>query len=156
MNSLINKLLSFIRIILLLASFAITLYVMLYMYYNLGKEPFGRDFFDFASSLFPFILLLIICTVNMVGRYKTVNNNTFYNITSVLVLGCVLYMGCRALFDQNMVLWHKTNYRINFEYFADQLFQIKAMLYAVCGANVFLIIEAYLSKDELKKVKKVK
>ena len=152
MNKILNKILSFLRIILLLASFAITLYIILYMYYNLGKEPFGNSFMDFLAIMLPFIILLIFIVINMVLKNKLVSQNIFYNLTSVLVLGVILYMGYRAMFDQNMILWHKTDYHINFEYFADQLFQIKAMLYALSAANLFLLIEAYLGKED-KKVK---
>ena len=156
MSKIINKLLSFLRVILILGAFAFTLYILLYMYYNLGKEPLGSEFLDFASNLLPFMILLIFCVVNFVGRYKEVSENTFYNITSVLVLGVIVFMAYRAVFDQNMVLWHKTDYHINFEYFADQLFQIKAMLYALSGINLLLIIESILGKDKTKKIKEEK
>ena len=151
MVNIINKLFSFLKVILLLVSFVLVLYITMYMYYNLEKQPLGSDFMEFFSNLIPFVLLLIIFVINLVARQKSVNNSIFYNLTSVVVFAAIIFMGYRAMFDQNMVLWHKTDYHINFEYFADQLSQIKVMVYGLIGANVLLMIEGWLSKE--KKVK---
>lgn len=148
MTDLINKILSFLKIILVVAAFAINLYIMLYMYYNLEKQPFGSDFIDFVKTLLPFVFFLILVVVNISAKQKTVNNNLFYNITCCTVLAAVLYMQYRALFDPNMVLRYKSDYGINFDYYADQLYQIKAMIYGLSVANIFLIIENHLSKKK--------
>ena len=57
-------------------------------------------------------------------------------------------MGIRSLTDSNLVLWHKTAYHINFDYFADQIFQIKAMLFGLFVTDILLIIEGKLSKKK--------
>ena len=145
MTNIINKMLMALKILALLASFALCLYILLYMYYSLNKEPWGKDFFEFISVLIPFALLLIFFVINVVAKQKLVNNNIFYNVTCVVVLLAILYMEYRALTDQNMILWHKTEFKVNFDYFADQIFQIKAMLYGLSAANVFMLIESSLA-----------
>jgi len=148
MTKIINKFFIFLKIVLAVATFGINLYIMLYMYYNLEKQPFGSDFMDFISSILPFVILLIFFAVNLAGRQKTVNGNIFYNITCCFVLVAILYMQYRALFDVNMVLKYKTDYGINFDYYADQLSQIKAMLYGLSAVNILLIIEHYLCRKK--------
>lgn len=153
MINIINKMFSFLKVILLLAAFMITLYITMYMYYNLEKQPLGSDFMEFFANLLPYIILLVLFVINFVLRQKSVNNSIFYNLTCVIVFGAIIFMGYRALFDENMVLWHKTDYHINFEYFADQLSQIKVMVYGLIGANVLLMIEGFLSKEKKEKSK---
>lgn len=148
MINIINKLFMFLKILLLIVAFGLTLYIILYMYYSLGKQPFGNDLLDFVQNLIPFVLLLILYMLNIALKQKTVNDNIFYNITCFLVTVTILFIGYRAMCDQNMILWHKTDYHINFDYYADQLFQIKAMLYGLVIANGFLIGEHLLSKKK--------
>ena len=65
----------------------------------------------------------------------------------------------RALFDQNMLMWHRYKYKINFSYFTDQIAPMKVSLYLLSFSNIILIIKGYLNdskkdknnKKELKK-----
>ena len=149
MLKIINKVFLYIKVLLLLIAFVLSLYIVINMYYNLEKNPFGEDLIDFIEVLLPFIFLLILFVINIVGKQKIVNDNVFYNLTCVLAITSIIYMGYRAMFDQNLVLWHKTDFHMAFEYFADQLFQIKAMLYGLGVANLFFIMEGMLSKKKV-------
>ena len=102
----------------------------------------------------PFLLLMIILIFNTFLKHDNVRNCFFYNFTSLLVMIVIFIFCYRALFDQNMYMWHKYTYKINFNYFSDQLGPTKIMLYVLSVANILLIIEGYMKKD--KKKEKVK
>lgn len=148
MLKILNKVFLYIKVLLLLISFVLSIYIMINMYYNLEKNPFGEYMKEFLGVLLPFVFLLILFVINIVGKQKKVNDNLFYNLTCVLVLSSIIYMGYRAMFDQNLILWHKTDFHMAFEYFADQISQIKVMLYGLAVANLFFIVESMLSKKK--------
>ena len=131
-----------------IASFVMTIYILLFMYYSLEKEPLGADFLEFIGVLVPFVCVLGIYCVNAIFGHKAVNENIFYNITAVIIFSTIVFMIVRALTDQNLILWHKTSYHINFDYFGDQIFQIKAMLIGLFITDVLLIVEGKLSKKK--------
>ena len=148
MVKIFNKIFSILKLLLLVASFVLSLYIMLNMYESLEKDPFGKDFMEFIGVLIPFFCLLIVYVINITFKQKSINDNIFYNITCFIILLTILYMGIRSLMDSNLVLWHKTAYHINFDYFADQIFQIKAMLFGLFVTDILLIIEGKLSKKK--------
>ena len=143
-----NKIFNLLKIILLFLAFALTTYILIFMYQRLEKNPLGEYFGEFFGVLLPFIILLLLFTINLSCRQKHVNNSIFFNLASVISLMAVLYFGYRAMFDQNMVYWGKEGYGINFSYFADQITQIKTMLYIIGVADILLIVEGKLNKKK--------
>ena len=127
----------------------------MFMFKRLGKEVFGENLLEFINVILPFILTLIILIINIFMNHDNVKNNFFYNITSFLVMLTISVFCLRALFDQNMYLWHQYGYKINFNYFSDQIAPIKLMLYGLIIGNILLAIDGYI-KDDDKNVKKIK
>ena len=156
MLKMLNKLFYILKNIMLPITLIATIYIVMFMFKRLEKEIFGANFMEFISVILPFILLLILIVVNTKFKHDNVRNNFFYNITSFLIMITILVFCYRALFDQNMYLWHKYGYNMNFNYFADQIAPIKVMLYGLSFANILLIIEGYLDKDKLKSKNNVK
>ena len=148
MIKIFNKLFNFLKILMALVSLGLTLYILIFMYQRLEKNPFGESFFEFFGVLLPFILLIISFVLNIVLRHKNVTGNAFYNAGCVTALASILYICYRTLVDQNMVFFGKDGYGINFNYFADQISQIKVMLYIMFVVNIFLMIEGKLNKKK--------
>lgn len=148
MIKMFNKIFNILKILMVLLGLALTLYILIFMYQRLEKNPFGESFFEFFGVLLPFILTLIMFTVNIALKQKNVTGNTFYNASCVIALIAIIYFGYRALMDHNMVFLSKDGYGINFNYFADQITQIKVLLYIMVVANIFLIIEGKLNKKK--------
>lgn len=152
MTKILNKLIYILKNILLPLTFIATIYITVFMFKRLEKDIFGANLFEFLKVVIPFIILLILILVNSFLNIKTVKDNIFYNITSFIVLITISIFCYRALLDQNMFLWHKYGYNINFNYFSDQIASIQVMLYGLSLANILLIIKDKLSVD--KKVNK--
>lgn len=148
MTKILNKLIYILKNILLPITFIATIYITVFMFKRLEKDIFGANLFEFLKVVIPFIILLILILVNSFLKIKTVKDNIFYNITSFIVLITISIFCYRALFDQNMFLWHKYGYNINFNYFSDQIASIQVMLYGLSLANIFLIIKDRLSIDK--------
>ena len=152
MTKILNKLIYILKNILLPLTFIATIYITVFMFKRLEKDIFGANLFEFLKVVIPFIILLILILVNSFLNIKTVKDNIFYNLTSFIVLITISIFCYRALLDQNMFLWHKYGYNINFNYFSDQIASIQVMLYGLSLANILLIIKDKLSVD--KKVNK--
>ena len=152
MTKILNKLIYILKNILLPLTFIATIYITVFMFNRLEKDIFGANLFEFLKVVIPFIILLILILVNSFLNIKAVKDNIFYNITSFIVLITISIFCYRALLDQNMFLWHKYGYNINFNYFSDQIASIQVMLYGLSLANILLIIKDKLSVD--KKVNK--
>ena len=151
MIKIINKLCYYIKNILLPIVFFATLYILGFMFQRLNKQVFGANFLEFVQVALPFVILIILLIVNTLLKHYNVKNCFFYNFTSFLVMLTIFFFCYRALFDKNMYMWHKYTYKINFNYFSDQIGPIKVMLYMLSFANVVLIIEEYLKKTPKKK-----
>ena len=154
MNKILNKIFYILKNILLPILLFATIYIIVFMFQRLQKELFGANFMEFLGIILPFIILIILFIVNAFLKQDSVQSNMFYNIVSFLVMITIFIFCYRALFDQNMFLWHKYGYNINFNYFADQVAPMKVMLYGLSTANVLLIVDEYL-KDK-KNDKKIK
>ena len=117
MTKILNKLIYILKNILLPLTFIATIYITVFMFKRLEKDIFGANLFEFLKVVIPFIILLILILVNSFLNIKTVKDNIFYNLTSFIVLITISIFCYRALLDQNMFLWHKYGYNINFNYF---------------------------------------
>lgn len=134
MNKIINWFLFIIKMLLLLVSFVFTFYIIINMYNRLEKDIVGA-----ISNFIPFILLFVLFAINLIFKQDSVIRCTFYNITCCLVFIMILFSVYRTFFDQNMVVMIRLGYNINFNYFADMIAPIKAMLYILCLSNLLLI-----------------
>ncbi len=146
MTKILNKFLLLLKNLLLIVALLVTIYIIAFSYRNLEKS-ISDNLFEFISIILPFILLLIVNGINIFFKQKEVNDNLFYNITSFMVMLTILVFCLRSLFDQNMYLWHKNDYKINFNYFSDQLTAIKFLLYGLSFSNIILMINNKISKN---------
>ncbi len=156
MLKILNKLLFHLKNILLPILLMLTIYIVMFMFQRLEKNPFNGDFMEFIKIVFPFVLLIILNIINLVFNQNTIENNTYYNITSILVMITIGIFCYRAIFDSNMIFWHKYGYKLNFNYFSDQISSIKVMLYGLSLANIILMISNSLKIEENTKVNKNK
>ena len=149
MINLLNKFFFHIKNLILSIDLLVTIYIIINMFIRLEKSAFGPNFLEFLEIIFPFMLILILWLINLLLNHKRIQNNTFYNITSVLVV-CTIFIFCyRAIFDENMLFWHKYGYKINFNYFSDQIPPIKVMLYGLSIANIILIINEHIKNNNV-------
>ena len=155
MTKILNKLFRILHIIMLPILLVATIYIVMFMFQRLEKEIFGANFTEFLGVIFPYLLLIILNIINMFLKQNNVKDNLFYNTTAFLVMIVITVFCLRALFDQNMFLWHKYGYNMNFNYFSDQIAPMKVMLYGLIIANVVLMIDGYI-KSENKSEKNLK
>lgn len=156
MVKILNKLFYILKNIMLPILLLATIYIVAYMFQRLEKNMFGEDLYEFIFIIVPYLLLIILSFINFTFYQKSVSKNFFYNITSFIIMLTIGVFCYRALFDSNMILWHRYGYNINFHYFSDQIAPIKVMLYGLSVANILLMIEGYikLPKEEVKTVNK--
>ena len=147
MTKILNKLFHILHIIMLPILLIATIYIVMFMFQRLEKEIFGANFTEFLGVIFPYLLLIILNIINMFLKQNNVKDNLFYNTTAFLVMIVITVFCLRALFDQNMFLWHKYGYNMNFNYFSDQIAPMKVMLYGLSIANVVLMIDGYIKSD---------
>lgn len=136
MIKIVNAVFSFLKMILLLVSFVFTFFIIINMYRRLEK-----DVIDAVFNFIPFIILFILFAINLIFKQKSVNGCFFYNITCCLVFGMILFAVYRTFFDRNMVAMIRLGYDINFNYFADVIAPMRAMLYMLSVSNILLMIE---------------
>lgn len=144
MDKILNIFLLILKMLLLLTCFVFTFFIIINMYKRLEK-----DMIDAFINFVPFFLLFLLFSINLILRQKSVMQCTFYNITCCLVLTMVLFTVYRTLFDSNMVAFIRLGYNINFNYFADMIAPIKAMLYILCVVNILLMFNAIDFKKKM-------
>ena len=136
MKRLINGLCSFLKYVLLIVSFGLTLFIILRMYVRLNKS------LDESIVIFlPYILLLMLFVINSIFKREGITKNLFYNLTAALVFATNVYVCYRAIFDKNMLFNGIQKMGVNFNYFNDYLSFNRIMLYGLIGANlVFMLL----------------
>ena len=149
MTNILKKVLITINVLLLVISFFFVLYINVYQFFSLGSNPFENNFFDFFSILLPFVLLMCLYFINFVNNHYIANNNIIYKLISIFSLIVILYISYRSIFDDSLILWHKTNYHINFDYFNNHLIYIKLVLYGLSFINIIFIVEGILEKRKV-------
>ena len=135
MEKIFNGLLNVLKMFMLLACFVLTFYIIIRMYQRLEKD-YIRSIFNFI----PFVLLFILFSINFIFKQKQVTQNTFYNITCVLVFSMLGFCIYRTFCDKNMVVLVRLGYDINFNYFADVIAPMKVLLYGLSAANILLMV----------------
>lgn len=138
MTKIINVFLSYIKILLLLVCFVFSFFIILNMYRRLEKDVVVSIF-----NFIPYLLLFILFSINVICRQKSVTDNLFYNITCCFVFIMILFAVYRTFFDNNMVIMMRLGYNMNFNYFADIIAPMRAMLYILCVSNVLLMFEDF-------------
>lgn len=134
MPKLVNGILFFIKIILLLFDFILTLYIMLLM--NSLREG---ELLNLIMVCVPLLLSLIVFVVCFF--FKIGNDNLLFNISSILALITILTVDFRTICDRNMVMWIKDN--INFYYFRNNINLIKILCYSMFIGNLCTIYSEY-------------
>lgn len=135
MTKIVNGILSFFKMFLLLISFVFTFYIVVNMYRRLEKNVIDAIF-----NFVPFLILFLLFSINFIFKQKSVNNCLFYNVTCCLAFTMILFVIYRTLFDRNMIAMIRLGYDINFNYFADIIAPMRAILYMLCLSNVLLIV----------------
>lgn len=151
MIKILNVILNIFKVIMLLACFVFTFYIILNMYDRLGKNIAGSIY-----NFIPFVLLFVLFSINFVLRQKVVNECTFYNITCCLVLVMLLFAIYRAFNDRNMIMVIRLGYDINFNYFSDIIAPMKFMLYGLSASNILLMLSDLKIFNRALKSKKLK
>lgn len=119
-----------------------------------------KNLVDSIFNFIPFFILFILFAINFIFKQSSVNKCLFYNVSCCLVFFMILFAVYRTFLDQNMVVMIRLGYNINFNYFADIIAPMRAMLYVLCVCNVFLMLDGVdfnklLIKEE-KDIKKKK
>lgn len=144
MKRLINGLCSFLKYILLIVSFGLTLFIILRMYIRLNKS------LDESIVIFlPYILLLMLFVINSIFKREGVTKNLFYNLTATLVFATNVYVCYRAIFDKNMLFNGIQKMGVNFNYFNDYLSFNRIMLYGLIGSNLVFMLLPVSSKKKV-------
>lgn len=138
MIKIVNTIFSFLKVILLLVSFVFSFFIIINMYRRLEKNMIEAIF-----NFIPFVLLFILFSINIIFRQKSVNGCLFYNVTCCLVFLMLLFSVYRTFFDRNMVVMIRLGYDINFNYFADVIAPMRAMLYILSLSNVLLMLDGF-------------
>ena len=150
MKKIFNALFYVLKFLLLIASFGLTLFVLIRMNVRLEK-----NMMSILPELIPFVLLLILFIVNMIFKQKGIRENIFYNLTCCLVLATIVCVTLRAVFDTNMVLNEKYGYGVDFNFFDNFVAYINIMLYGLSIANIlFMFREKDKNIEKSKNLKK--
>ena len=136
MDKIINRILFYGKIILLLITFSITLYILL-----IRMDTNNLS----AWTIFPlFIPLLLVLIAFIFGLFLNIGrDNLFFNIVCLLVLLAIIIIDYRTIFDNNIISVTK----ININYFDMYTNKIKIMLYLMLISNILLVI--YEKKNKI-------
>ena len=148
MVDLLNKILSILKMLLLLICFVFTFYIIINMYRRLNK-----DLVSSITNFIPFFLLFILFSINFILRQDSVNNCLFYNLVCNLAFIMLGFCIFRTLNDKNMIILLRQGYDINFNYFADIVAPMKFILYGLSFSNIMLMLDGskFLNKKSVNK-----
>ena len=147
MKTILCKIFSFLKYILLIAAFGLVLFGIISTYARLDK-PLTESFGVFI----PFAIVLITYIINIIVRSKHVSNSLLFNFVSVAVFVLAIIICLRSMFDTNMILFYKYGINYNPSFFADNLSAICTMVYMIGFSNIILLICDFIDRDK-KKVK---
>ena len=142
MKRIFNGLFYGLKFLLLIAAFALSLFIFIRMNMRLNK-----DIVSVLSQFIPFLLLLVLFIVNMIFKQEGVTKCLFYNLTCCLVLTTIVLVSLRSIMDTNMVLNGKYGYGIDFNFFDNFLAYIDIMLYGLIISNILFMFK---EKDKVK------
>ena len=144
MKKLVNALCSFLKYILLVAAFGVTLFVILRMNARLDK-----NILDSVNVFIPYCVLVVLFIINIALNRRAVTKNIFFNITAVVIFATIIIIGLRSIFDRSMLFNSIQGMDTNFVYFDDNLAFMKIMLYGLAVIDVIfmLVPNAYVEGD---------
>lgn len=142
MKKIFNGLFYVLKFLLLIAAFALTLFIMIRLNARLNKSVSTM-----LPTLAPFLLLLLLFVLNLIFRQEGVTKNVFYNLTCCLVFAVIIFCCYRAIFDKNMIISKRYGYGIDFNYFDNLASYINIMMYGLCIGDIF-----FMFKERTKKV----
>lgn len=135
MKKILNNMFFVMKFFLLIVAFGLSLYIVFSMYSRVEKSIVSS-----IGIFLPYLLLLVIFSINITLKQKIINSNLFYNLTCCLVFGCVCLVSIRSILDENMVLNKIMGYNINFAYFSDFIVFMKIMMYGLFVSNIIFLI----------------
>ena len=135
MKNILNSFFYYLKFLLLLGAFSLSLYIMIGMCYGVNRSIISVIFL-----FLPFILLLLLFMFNKIMKHDIVNKNIFYNLTCSLAFSVIIFVALRAIFDKGMVLNYVMGYNINFNYFNDFLLFMQVLLYGLIAGNCLFIL----------------
>lgn len=147
MKKIFNALFYFLKFILLIVAFGLSLFILIRMNIRLEK-----NIISVLPEFVPFIILLIVFIINMFFKQVGVTKNLFYNLTCCLAFATIICVSLRAIFDTNMVLNGKYGYGIDFNFFDNFIAYMKIMLYGLLVANVLLMFGKKDRDEEKSKI----
>lgn len=136
MKRIFNGLFYGLKFLLLIAAFALALFIFIRMSMRLGN-----NITTVLPQFIPFLVLLVLFIINMLFKQEGVTKCVFYNLTCCLVLATIVLVSLRAIFDTNMVLNGKYGYGIDFNFFDNFISYINIMLYGLSLANILFMFK---------------
>lgn len=135
MIKLLNKIFFYTKIVFLLISFIITLYILL-----IRMDTNGLS----AWSIFPlFIPMFFVLIVFVFSFFLNIgNDNIVFNLACVLALLAIIIIDYRTVFDSNII----SSVKINLNFFDTMTNKIKIMLYLTFISNILLMISEKKNK----------
>ena len=135
MNRKLNIFLNILKVILLIISFSLVVYIIIGTNYRLNNSLFNSILY-----LAPFVILLFIYVLNFIFKQDRINSNLFYILTSLLVFIVIIFVCIRAICDNGMLLNKVMGYGINFNYFSDFIIFMEIMLYGLIVSNLLFML----------------
>lgn len=143
MSEILCKFFSFTKYVLLIIAFGLVFYGVMVTHSRLGKS-----FSDSFDIFIPFIFILVVFIANLFIKNKNVSDNLFFNFVSFMVFVLIILICYRAMFDTNMLLYHKYDIKYNPSFFSDNLSAVKVMLYMLGAANILLLTCDFIGKKK--------
>lgn len=143
MKEILCKIFGFLKYILLIASFGLVFYGVMATFGRLEKP-----LTDAIDLFIPFVFVLVMYIINMFINNDTASKSLLFNFVSVLVFLVTIFICFRAMFDTNMILFHRYGIDYNPSFFADNVSAIKSMLYMIGSANVLMIISDIINRPK--------
>ena len=131
MFKVINKILFYTKIVLLLISFSLSLYLSF-----MRMDFMSSNILAIVPFFIPFFMLLILSVVGF--AFDKGNKNLLYNLSCVLSYTSIILISLRSLFDKNIIQYGTT---INYSFFANHEIKIKLLLYLMIIVNFILIFK---------------
>ena len=140
MINLFNKVIFYLKIIVLVISFSLTLYISFMI-----QDYYGNQVGTIISLFVPMLLMLLIFVISFF--FDEGNKNIFFNIASFISLLAIMIIALRTIFDKNMVTLARE--KINYYFFQNQIKQIKILSYMIFLGNVLLIYNEKSKKGDV-------
>ncbi len=139
MQDLINKILFYIKVVLLLVAFSFLLYISF-----MRIDYFNKSIISILPLFIPFLVLLVFSVFSFF--FNKGNNNLFYNLDCVMSFIAMIIIALRTMFDYN-IIYSKSI--INYDFFTVQETRIKVLLYLLLIGNILVL---YCEKKKILKL----